>query len=401
MSDHSVNIVKVGEAQKHPNADRLEILEIYGYQVISKKGTFKKGDLAVFVEPDYVVPFKEPFKFLFESKSQPGTFKEEPSRGRVRTIKLRGERSYGLLLPVTDCPELQVKDMKPGTNVMEILGIKRWEPPAPDDMPGQGTKAGDPVKGPKGVEVPHYDIENLQRYPNVMKQGEDCVATEKLHGSQFKLVYQNGVLFIGSRNQWKIRARDPKMLLGWVANKWRQWFPGEEKRSIGAWAKILKIPDFHIVWDFLRKHPRYALYGEVVGPSVQKGYAYGVPDGEVRIRFFEIYDMHEPRWPKTGVDGEMYEPLEGFGKFMDWWKIKNYLSEDVDCYQLFRKFWVPVIYAGPYDQKMLLAACEGNSTIKEDLVREGIVVRPVHERFEPRFGRAILKVVNPAYLERE
>ena len=64
-SDHQVNIVRLCEPRVHTNADTLELFDIGGYQVVTKKGQFKEGDLAVYVQPDSVVPQTEAFRFIW------------------------------------------------------------------------------------------------------------------------------------------------------------------------------------------------------------------------------------------------------------------------------------------------------------------------------------------------
>lgn len=57
MSNTSeVNVVRVGPVTTHPNADKLELTMVGGYQMVIGKDQFKEGDLAVFIQPDSVVP---------------------------------------------------------------------------------------------------------------------------------------------------------------------------------------------------------------------------------------------------------------------------------------------------------------------------------------------------------
>ena len=66
-ANHQANIVRVTEVKPHGNADTLEIIPIGEYQVVSKIGQFKVGDLAVYIQPDSVVPQTEPFRFIWAS----------------------------------------------------------------------------------------------------------------------------------------------------------------------------------------------------------------------------------------------------------------------------------------------------------------------------------------------
>jgi hypothetical protein len=64
MSTHEVRVHRINEIEKHPNADRLGLVRIDGFTAIVRLGDFKPGDLAAYIEPDYVVPDLEQFTFL-------------------------------------------------------------------------------------------------------------------------------------------------------------------------------------------------------------------------------------------------------------------------------------------------------------------------------------------------
>jgi RNA ligase (TIGR02306 family) len=142
--NHQVNIVRVPEPRVHTNADSLELFDIGGYQVVAKKSNFKAGDLAVYIQPDSVVPQTEPFKWLWEAYI--GLDGIVPTRRRRITVrKFRGEWSEGLLMPVADFGWRQdVFGDKPcvyfansvsgttyipeGSDVSTLLGITHYEP---------------------------------------------------------------------------------------------------------------------------------------------------------------------------------------------------------------------------------------------------------------------------------
>src|SRR5271154_3426329 len=68
-ANHQTNIVRISEIVPHTNADSLEIIKLGEFQCVSRTGTFKTGDLAVYIFPDSVVPQTEPFKFIWEPYS--------------------------------------------------------------------------------------------------------------------------------------------------------------------------------------------------------------------------------------------------------------------------------------------------------------------------------------------
>ncbi len=109
--------------------------------------------------------------------------------------------------------------------------------------------------------------------------------------------------------------------------------------------------------------------GEVFG-AVQRGYDYGVPKGQLDVRFFGALDT------TTG----------------------NYLDYDDFCNLCFGLDLkpAPLLYRGPWDPKLKELA-EGFSTLGKHL-REGFVVQPVKERRDTHLGRVILKYVGEGYL---
>jgi hypothetical protein len=95
-------------------ADKIELARVLGWQCVVKRGEFRPGDLCTYVEIDSQMPEKPEYEFLRSRKF------------RVRTIKLRGVFSQGLLLP-------PVPGKKVGEDVTEILGITKYDPQAQEE----------------------------------------------------------------------------------------------------------------------------------------------------------------------------------------------------------------------------------------------------------------------------
>lgn len=83
----SVQVVKA--IDEIPGADNIEVATILGWHVVVKKGEFKPGDLCIYIEIDSILPDKPEFEFMRSRKF------------RVKTIKLRGQYSYGLCFPIS------------------------------------------------------------------------------------------------------------------------------------------------------------------------------------------------------------------------------------------------------------------------------------------------------------
>lgn len=242
MSEHTVEVVQVGEILSHPNADRLAITHVRGWQVVIGKDDFKPGDKAFYVEPDYVVPTDRPeFAFLSRKETADRKF-------RVKPCRFRGERSQGLLLPLPS----SLTSSKVGDNVAELLGVERYVSRIEIDTGGDSTV------GPPGLFVPKFDVESLRRYPDLITPGTPVIITEKIHGCNARFVCHDGQMYCGSRTQWKTHTE---------SSLW--------------WRSLAQNP---VIEEWCRQHPDTVLFGEVFG-QVQD-LKYGAGKNDLFVAFF-------------------------------------------------------------------------------------------------------------------
>ena len=256
MSKHEVKVVKIETVLSHNNSDNLELVQIWGYQVVVKRNQFPLGSLAAYIESDYEVDITRPeFVFLDEGKGK--------QFQRITMRKFRGERSYGLLVKA---PEGSVE----GDNVMELLGVERW---TPTPQKGSGMLSGLQAKGPD-IHVPHYDLENFKKYHELFNKGERVIFTEKIHGTNSRYVFSEGEMHCGSRTTWKMKPGTHIKDIMYVEN---------ESNNITApesvwWSALAQNP---WVEAWCRNHPNMVLFGEVYGPNVQGvQFAYGKQQGQ-------------------------------------------------------------------------------------------------------------------------
>lgn len=100
-------------------ADAIELVGVLGWQVVvAKKDNFKAGDLVIYIEIDSVVPDAPQFEFLRDRKF------------RVRTIKLRGQLSQGLLLPLSILNSKTNIIPEVGLDVTDFLKITKYLSPS-------------------------------------------------------------------------------------------------------------------------------------------------------------------------------------------------------------------------------------------------------------------------------
>ena len=240
LSTHKVEVVRV-KLRPHPNADTLSIVDVFdGFPCIVRTSDWKDGDLAAYIPPDSVVDVTRPeFAWLGGGTK---------TRHHVKTVKLRGALSYGLLMPAPPGAEL-------GDDVSEIYGVVHYEP----EM-HLGTKEGEAILAPVLLRsVPKYDIDALRRHRHVFEPGEPVVVTEKIHGANSRYSCHAGEMWCGSRGEWK--KKDVLNLY------WRALTPEMEA--------------------FCQSSPGTILYGEVYG-QVQDLH-YGLKN-RVAFRAFDVLD---------------------------------------------------------------------------------------------------------------
>lgn len=125
-------------------ADAIEVATVGGWKVVVKKGEYQAGDLAVYLEIDSWVPHElAPFLSRGAMPREYNGVKGE----RLKTVKLRGQVSQGLLLPleygVAGFPFIRATATgamvmaHEGQDVTEFLGIQKWERPLPGELQGQ------------------------------------------------------------------------------------------------------------------------------------------------------------------------------------------------------------------------------------------------------------------------
>jgi RNA ligase (TIGR02306 family) len=131
MNRKLVTIRTVSEIKPIANADMIEMAIVDGWQLVTKKNEFKVGDRAVYLEIDSFLPIKPEFEFLRRSSYK----KMGDEEGfRLKTIRLRGETSQGLLLPLSI---LNLTGDENDDDLASLLGVKLYEPPVPAQLAGQ------------------------------------------------------------------------------------------------------------------------------------------------------------------------------------------------------------------------------------------------------------------------
>lgn len=253
-------------AELHPieGADRIEIAVVDGWQVIAKKGEFQVGDLAIYFEIDSWVP-NAVAPFLTRSGHTPKEYKGVEGE-RLRSMKMRGVLSQGLLLPlsvlVNDFPGLV--EFEEDLDVTLRLGILKWEREIPANLQGR-------VKGNFPGELRKTDQERVQNAKRLLASDPDDTweITIKLDGSSM-------TCFIDVDDQFSVCSRNLQLIETEENTFWAT------ARKQGLEAKLREMIGEH--------GGRLALQGELIGPGVQ-GNQESLEEHEFRL--FDIFDIQK------------------------------------------------------------------------------------------------------------
>ena len=277
MNERKLATVRtISELLPIEGADRIELAIVDGWKVVVQKGIYKAGHQAVYLEIDSWVPH-DIAPFLTEEGHFPKEYNGIPGQ-RLRTKKIRGQISQGLLLPIivtyareAEEPELpgfstisrtyfiktpelhRLPAVKEGDDVSLLLGIQKWERPL--DKSVQEIALGD---FPTDL-VPKTDQERVQNIFNKIEPGDNYEITMKLDGTSTTFFLDEGKLRVCSRNL-ELKTDDLT----------------KAKVQVKSAAKLV---------DKLREG--FIYQGELIGPNIQ-----GNPEGlsEATLLVFDVWD---------------------------------------------------------------------------------------------------------------
>lgn len=267
MTRKLATIRRIDELNPIEGADAIECATVGGWKVVAQKGIYNVGDLAVYFEIDSWIPH-ELAPFLTKGKA-PREF-EGVKGERLRTIKLRGQLSQGLLIPMEKkldggylLPITRRCYVQEGEDVTEELGVIKWEKPIPTQLAGV-------CKGNFPTAIPKTDQERCQNLKReityAIEAGTQFEVTEKLEGSSMTCYIIDGEFGVCSRN---IDLKETDDNAFWKA-----------ARAEGIEEKMRPIDN-------------WAIQGELVGQGIQ-GNIYKI--SEPTFYVFDVYDIKEGRY---------------------------------------------------------------------------------------------------------
>ena len=276
-----VTVRRVGNIRPIPDADAIECASVEGWNVVVKKGEFQEGDFCLYFEIDSFLPASDArFAFLLKNK----TAWNGKEGVRLRTIKLRGQLSQGLILPVAAFPEIfqwaaPILAKLRQIDFSDTLGVEKWEATIPANLAGE-------VEGPFPSFIRKTDQERIQNLPQILQDDASHFyeVTVKLDGSSMTVFHNDGVAGVCGRNWWL--ADTPGNSL---------WRVARESGLIEA----LKAYGHNL-----------ALQGEIIGEGIQ-----GNPEklrGQ-EFRLFDIYDIEAQAYLGREARSQAVRDLHALG----------------------------------------------------------------------------------------
>jgi hypothetical protein len=337
-------IQEIIDLQPIEGADMIERATILGWHLVAKKGEFKVGDRCVYFEVDSILPDRPEFEFMRDRKF------------RIRTIKLRGQTSQGLAMPLSILPPKSPGYV--GADVTELLGVQKYDPQAEQEAKETErlntlqmsriqkfmrrsslfrrlfTKR-NTEKLPFPSFISKTDEERVQKVPKLFDSlcGVPMIGTEKIDG-------QSGTYFLVRNKRFLLKD---KIVFGVCSRNYHlikednsSWWTVARKFKIEETMRSLMSPSART----------FVIQGEIVGPAIQKN-KYGVKDYD-----FYLFNIV--------INGKRITPH----------------ADDVSAY--FKT--VPVVFNGVLPETIdeVVAMADGQSVLA-DTIREGLVFRTIDQ----------------------
>lgn len=330
-----VTVRTILDIQPIVGADAIECATVDGWKLVVKKGEFAVGDACVYFEIDSLLPADDP-RFAFLTARGLKEFRGK-QYCRLKTVKLRGQVSQGLALPLSQFPEF-ANNFTTNEDLAAVIGVTKWEEDEVVSLKPAGCKAFPSF-------IPKTDQERVQNLSGKLTHGERFRVTRKMDGSSHTAFFKDGVLGVCSRNL-ELDMADP-------ANA------GNPFITIAQTTGLLNALE--------RLGRNIAVQSEMAGPGIQKNRH---NDDHVRLWLFDIFDIDEGRYLLPSEEDYVAHLL------------MEQHGADIEH--------VPVVYA---DFTLFLPGVEDivNSVSKEPTDVEGWVFKSMSRRFT-------FKAINNAYL---
>lgn len=364
-SSFRVPFTKIVKVAPHPNAERLSLVYCYDFQIITQKDKFQVGDSVIYIPIDSILS-EQVEKVIFPEGS-----KVVLNKSRVRQIRLRGLASQGMVINPKEIDHIVNHEyFKLEQDVSTYYNITKYEPEekGPSQTLGKST-------GRKTLAHPDFHsyngLGNAKYYPDLFKEGEPVIVQEKLHGTNAraaKLPYRANTLLKKLKKYFGFAPKYENLYgsnrVDITNSSGYSGFYGDD-----IYGNVFKKLDV-----FSKIEPNEIVFGEIVGPGIQKGYAYGLKEHKFVLFDVKIVNIDDTQ--------EWLDP------------------EAVKTYAIQRGFeMVPELYSGPYNKEFIQTLSTGPSVFDpNEKVREGAVLK-ARDEYSVNGNKKALKMINEAYLD--
>lgn len=300
--------VRITEKEPIEGADKIELVKVRGWQVVVQKGLYEVGDLAVYFSIDALLPEVPEFEFLRER-----CYKKESAEGpgfRIKTIKLKGQLSQGMLMPVGEL-NAYIRSANEGDDLTNVLGVKKYDKPEPAALAGR-------ARGNFPTFIPKTDEHRIQNFIGRFTANYADHLWEvslKLDGSSMTVYHNKKV---------EVFYVEPKTFFAklnrWFSEKFRGAKRPKSRDAFGVCSRNLDLQesDDNAFWQTANKLTlRYklkkfyeetgrniALQGEMMGPGVQ-GNRENLKELDYYV--FNIWDIDNQRYFTADERAEFLE----------------------------------------------------------------------------------------------
>jgi RNA ligase (TIGR02306 family) len=353
----------IGEIVPIEGADNIEVVLVGGWQAITKKGEYQVGDKVVVATTDAVIP-----QDLSDLMGVTGYLRKGQ---RVRTVKLRGVYSECLIMSKNTIPALRkYPTLTEGEDLMELLGITKYEPPVKMVEMNVGGRKFKYHQNPN-FHI-YYKFPNMKNVPDMFNEEDEVSITRKLHGTNARY---------GIVRKKKLSILDK--IKGWFGNQWIGYEyvygshnveKGSDSQGFYATDVWKTVADEYKIkeklWEYVKEYfvPQHlgsgiVMYGEIYGHGIQKNYEYGLQDMKFAGFDVEIDGTYQSYFNERTILGILDVPT------------------------------VELLYRGNWSKEEQDKHVFGNFIEGTKVPHEGVVVKSVTgER------QKVGKVINPDYL---
>lgn len=190
-------VVKVEHLRPHTNADRLQIATFFGNDTIVSLDTHV-GDIGIYFPVDGQLSERfcavnDLVRRKDENGKQVGGYLD-PDKRNIKALKLRGEKSDGLYMPITCLADFcKISDLKVGDTIDTINGELICQKYIPKMICTPGAPGSKAAKKAKANIAPtfyeHVDTAQLAYNLNAFKPGDTVQLTLKMHGTSGRTGY--------------------------------------------------------------------------------------------------------------------------------------------------------------------------------------------------------------------